>query len=244
MNFGLIISSTALGISLMVSAIKLVDWLLHADPRAVIRVGRWLLFSLAIASVPGLIVLIIYQQWTFAMTLGAGMLVTLAMPAWRTILPRLPRPKFRPMWTKGDPLDAMRGDFGQPPPAPELVRRAAIVLEDYLLRTGHVETTARINGHQSDVTEGAPPPSGRNAAMSAGEALEILGLDQGATAAEVGAAHRRLLQLVHPDRGGTNYLAAQINKAKETLLAKAAEKPHAPPRNGAGAGHQRAAKDG
>jgi hypothetical protein len=73
MNFGLIISSIALGISLMVSAIKLVDWLIRADPRAVMHMGRWLLFLLAIASVPSLILLLIYHQLALAMTLGAGM---------------------------------------------------------------------------------------------------------------------------------------------------------------------------
>ena len=125
MNSGLIISSIALGISLMVSAIKLVDWLLHADPRAIIRMGRWLLFFLAITAVPSLILLLIYKQWAFAMMLGAGMLIVPPMLNWRAILPR---PKFRPMWSEGRPLDEMRGDFGQPPPGPELVRRAIIVL--------------------------------------------------------------------------------------------------------------------
>ena len=129
MNFGLIISSTALGISLMVSAVKLVDWLIHADPRAIIRMGQWLLFFLAAASVPSLISLLISKQWTFAMMLGAGMLIVPASLNWRAILPRA---KFRPMWTTGNPLDAIRGDFGQPPPGPELARRAAIILEDYL----------------------------------------------------------------------------------------------------------------
>ena len=232
MNFGLIISSTALGISLMVSAVKLVDWLIHADPRAIIRMGQWLLFFLAAASVPSLISLLISKQWTFAMMLGAGMLIVLASLNWRAILPRA---KFRPMWTTGNPHDAMRGDFGQPPPGPELARRAAIILEDYLSYTG---ASSQIDGHYSDVSEGTPHASGRHAAMGAAEALEILGLVQGATAADVSAAHRRLLQLVHPDRGGTNYLAAQINRAKEILLAKTSGT-RAP--NGNGTGQRRAA---
>ncbi|HZM06898.1 MAG TPA: hypothetical protein VFC11_00375 [Methylocella sp.] len=235
MNFGLIISSTALGISLMVSAVKLVDWLIHADPRAIIRMGQWLLFFLAAASVPSLISLLISKQWTFAMMLGAGMLIVLASLNWRAILPRA---KFRPMWTTGNPLDAMRGDFGQPPPGPELARRAAIILEDYLSYTGYRWTSSQIDGHHSDVSEGTPHASGRHAAMGAAEALEILGLVQGATAADVNAAHRRLLQLVHPDHGGTNYLAAQINRAKEILLAKASGT-RAP--NGSGTGQRRAA---
>ena len=215
MNIGLILSSTALGISLMVSAIKLADWLLHADPRAIIRMGRWLLFYLTITAVPSLVLLLIYKQWTFAMMLGAGMLIVPPALNWRALLPRA---KFRPMWTKADPLDAMRGDFGPPPSGPELAYRAAIILEDYLAHAGFRGTASRTGDR--DVPEGTPPASRRSAAMSAGEALEILGLAPGATADDISAAHRRLLQRVHPDHGGTNYLAAQINKAKEILLAK------------------------
>jgi hypothetical protein len=201
MNFGLIISSIALGISLMMSAIKLVDWLIRADPRAVMHMGRWLLFFLAIASVPSLILLLIYQQWALAMTVGAGMLIVPTLLNWRAILPRR---SFRPMWTEGDPLD-VRGDFGHPP-GPELVRRAAIVLEDYLAHAGHPEITARIDGYQRSVTQETPPSSRQDGAISAEEALEILGLEPSANAAAIHSAHRRLLQLVHPDRGGTNYL--------------------------------------
>ena len=62
-----------------------------------------------------------------------------------------------------------------------------------------------------------PPPRGKQA-MSREEAMEILGLKPGYKDEDVVLAHRRMMQKVHPDRGGSDYLAAQINKAKDTLL--------------------------
>ena len=55
-------------------------------------------------------------------------------------------------------------------------------------------------------------------AMSRVEALKVLGLEQSASEADVRAAHRRLIQQTHPDKGGTSYLAAKINEAKDVLL--------------------------
>jgi hypothetical protein len=58
----------------------------------------------------------------------------------------------------------------------------------------------------------------RSGKMTAEEAREILGLKPGASREEIIKAHKRMMQKVHPDRGGSDFLAAQINQAKDTLL--------------------------
>ncbi len=65
----------------------------------------------------------------------------------------------------------------------------------------------------------AEPPPTASGPMSRAEALSILGLEEGADEAAIRAAHRRLMQAAHPDRGGSDWLAARINQARDVLLA-------------------------
>lgn len=62
-----------------------------------------------------------------------------------------------------------------------------------------------------------PPPEG-DGNMSRAEALAVLGLGDDASDADITAAHRKLMQKLHPDRGGNDYLAAKVNQAKDLLL--------------------------
>ena len=67
-------------------------------------------------------------------------------------------------------------------------------------------------------TQHTQPPRGPRTDMTREEALAVLGLAEGASVDDIRAAHRRLIQRMHPDVGGTADLAARINRAKDVLL--------------------------
>jgi DnaJ-domain-containing protein 1 len=100
--------------------------------------------------------------------------------------------------------------------------KAARLLEAYLDRLHPDWRDAMAGGRAGGSgTDGGRAGNGRPAsggAMTVDEACAILGLGPGATAEEVKEAHRRLMIKLHPDHGGSDYLASQINRARDVLL--------------------------
>ena len=211
-----VVAYTTLGLSLLVSAIKVGDWILHADPRTIINSGRWALIALALLALAVLSWLIASGRWTYAMMLAAFMLPVLvqAAPRWRVLLGPLNVGRGYPDFAASRGGGIVPAGFAaghatkdaEPPPI--AVSRA------YLEQAGHhIEHGPTDMRLVSGPVNASGSPSTR---MSTAEALDVLGLMP--TAQEIREAHRRLEQIVDPQFGGTHYLSTKINEARDVLL--------------------------
>ena len=88
-------------------------------------------------------------------------------------------------------------------------RESFVLLQAYLMRNG---------GSGDEQFQQENSSSASFSACSNEEALQILGLESGASKEDIIKAHKRLVQRLHPDRGGSDYLAAKINAAKDQLI--------------------------
>jgi DnaJ domain len=94
--------------------------------------------------------------------------------------------------------------------------RSVPLLETYLDRR-QPDWRAHVAGEQAGASG---QQAGTAGTMDEATACSILGLSPGASADEIKAAHRRLMTKLHPDHGGSSYLAAQLNQAKDLLLSR------------------------
>ncbi len=228
-----------LGICLLAGFILLGYWFVRTEPKNVVRLLRWLLAILGLI-IGGYLIWGGLRAWA---VLALPFLLPILMN-WRAIRARLraargPSPgrasevetRFLRMTLDHD-SGVMTGYVKEGRLAGRALEdlepedlialwaecraedaQSAAVLEAYLDRTqGEAWREAAAQG-------GAGPRApGAAGAMSREEASEILGIELGASREAIHDAHRRLMQKVHPDHGGSNYLAAKINQAKDLLL--------------------------
>jgi hypothetical protein len=194
-----------------------------------------------------LLVLLINQQWTAAIALVAVLMFVVAWYGPRLLQQRFGLAPLAP--DPGLPANWQAGFGGGAAADPALIQRSAAVLEDYLRHTaalggslngrpiGHVNGGARANGHGPSNGHGPNGHVQREDVqcddvadpMTEEEALEVLGLQPGAQEREINEAHRRLVQLIHPDRGGSHYLTVKVNQAKGVLLGSVDDGPRRAP---------------
>jgi len=229
-----------LGLALLAGFILIGRWFVGADPKVVARALRWTLATLGVV-----LVLLLIFAWRQALIALLPMLIIVLLRS-RALRQRIkaaagPRPgqtseiatRFLKMTLDHDSGvmsgEVLEGRFvGRRLDELELDelielwrecqgtdRQSAALLEAYLDRSqGEVwREAAGAAAGSEDAGAG-----GDGGAMLQEEAYSILGLEAGASKDEVREAHRRLMQKVHPDHGGSNYLAAKINQAKDLLL--------------------------
>ncbi len=230
-----------LGICLLVGLVLLGYWFVRTEPKNVVTLLRWVLAVLGLI-VGGYLIWGGLRAWA---VLALPFLLPILMN-WRAVRARLraargPSPgqasevetRFLRMTLDHD-SGVMTGQIKEGRFAGRMLEdlelddmialwaecraedaQSAAVLEAYLDRTqGEAWREAAARGGAG----AGPRAPGAAGAMSREEACEILGLEPGASRKAVHDAHRRLMQKVHPDHGGSNYLAAKINQAKALLL--------------------------
>jgi len=228
-----------LGLALLAGAILTVRWFVSAEPAQVVKALRWTL--VAVAAAVGLLLIFAGRHVLLFFLLPALLPFLLRSRAiWRRAKAAAgPSPgqtsevttRFLRMVLDHDSGEMsgeiLEGTFAGRGLAEldeaELIAlwrecraadgQSAAVLEAYLDRTLG-EAWREAAGAESAGGESAKGAEG----MSREDAFEILGLEPGASDSDIREAHRRLMQKVHPDHGGSNYLAAKINRAKELLL--------------------------
>ena len=225
-------------------------WLLNAEPRAILKALKWVGIALAVG-LALLVVFRGSLQWLFYIAPFALPFLIRGGALFRALrnaakMSRGPRPGqrsgVRTSWlamTLDHDTGAMDGEVLQGPLAgqmlsdlsPEDLAALADALDDdpesrqvfdaWLERMGPEMGDGPGQGAHTGAGGRPPPGGGDDSDMTPARAREILGVAEGADEKEIREAHRRLMLANHPDRGGSSWVATQINRAKDVLLRRA-----------------------
>ncbi|MEZ5787122.1 MAG: DnaJ domain-containing protein [Xanthobacteraceae bacterium] len=225
-----------LGLAALLVILWVVKGLSRADPRGVVRGMR---LAGGVAALGGAALLVLRGQMSIGIPLGITGLTLLgwlpfgAAPFGRRTQ-KTPgqtsqvRSKFFEMELDHD-TGAMHGRVlagrlaGVPLDTIDVANLAALLAEvdeeSQALLGAYLDR--RSPGWRDDAQAGDPAGdfgASRSGKMTEEEAYQILGLQPGASAEDIGRAHRVLMKKLHPDQGGSTYLAARVNHAKDVLL--------------------------
>lgn len=227
-------------LAVIVGGLLAIGWFVHADPRSILRAIRWIGLIFAV-----LIVVVVAYTGRINLLIAALALLIPWIARMRAVRNAMKsargptagqasevRTRFVIMQLNHDSGE-MDGIVQEGPYAGrslsdmpleaviELTRAAmaadqqsAQVLQAYLDRMHGPDWQDEMGGTDREQKAGAAS----GGPMSRNEACEVLGVGRDATEEEIKRAHRRLMQQFHPDHGGSDYLAARINEAKEVLL--------------------------
>ncbi len=236
-----------LGICVLVGFVLLANWFVNAEPKTVLRVGKYAGMGLIV-----LIIVVLALTGRLGSALAALFFIAPVLLRWRAMTNRQ-RAAQGPSRGQRSALDTRflhvelahdsgemtgwvtRGRFEgrelEELTLAELLAlladceaedaQSAAILEAFLdRRHGPEWRDAAARGGQAGGRQagGGARPGGADGPMTEAEAYQILGLEPGASPTEIKDAHRRLMKRFHPDQGGSDYLAAKLNQAKEVLL--------------------------
>lgn len=213
MDYAVIISAIVLGLSVLATIAKLLDWFLHSDPETMVRTIRWMLLLLVIAGIPLLFLMIVREQWAASMLLAAAMIAIATFLRWKVLCGTL-RAAFNRLRPKPAPFEMPSVWQGGEHREAASVREAVAILEAYVGRRRNL--LAPLPRPEAEAEDGEAEEDDTSTKMR--EALDVLGLDDGADLAAVHAAHRKLMRAVDPDAGGSPYLAARVDEARDTFV--------------------------
>lgn len=230
-----------LGVGALIGLLLVASWFVNADPKSVVRAVRWGGVVLVLAVI---ILLVATGRW--ALMLPLFFILLPMIRNFRTAFDRMRAAhggsagrvssidtRFFRMKLDHD-SGAMSGTVKEGRFAGQQLddlqendlhdlaadvahdEQSAQVLEAYLDR--RLGTDWRGAGDETSGSAGQPPPRAQPGSMTRDEALAILGLAEGASEDDIKHAHKRLMLKVHPDQGGSDYLATKLNEAKDVLL--------------------------
>ncbi len=229
-----------LGITLLIGFILIGNWFVNADTKSLVKAARWVAVGLAVLL---LVVLFLTRAWQWLPALAlAGLPWLSRLRMFRRMAKSARGPSGGQQSTvdtaylqmsldhdTGDMQGYVRQGQFEGRPLVSMTLDELLVLFDEC-RTGDEQSAAVLAAYldrehpewrERTDDSGATGSGASGGKMTVDEARRVLGVDVNATEAEIKDAHRKLMKQFHPDQGGSSYLAAKINEAKDVALAMA-----------------------